>query len=69
MGGHASITSLVIVILTAFFIPIILSKLRIKFLPVVVAEIIAGIIIGKSGFDIVHAGTWLDILSVLGFIF
>ncbi|SFE08045.1 transporter, CPA2 family [Bacillus sp. OV194] len=69
MGGHASISSLVIVILTAFFIPILLNKFKIRFLPVVVAEIIAGIIIGKSGFDIVHAGTWLDILSVLGFIF
>lgn len=69
MGGHASISSLVIVILTAFFIPILLSKFKIKFLPVVVAEIIAGIIIGKSGFDIVHSGTWLEILSVLGFIF
>ncbi|WP_026676082.1 monovalent cation:proton antiporter family protein [Fictibacillus gelatini] len=69
MGGHAQFSSLVIVILTAFFIPILLNKLGLKFLPVVVAEIIAGIIIGKSGFDIVHAGTWLNILSSLGFIF
>jgi monovalent cation:H+ antiporter-2, CPA2 family len=69
MEEHASFTSLVLVILTAFFIPILLSKFRLRVIPVVVAEIIAGIILGKSGFDIVHPDAWLEILSVLGFIF
>lgn len=69
MEEHASFTSLVLVILTAFFIPILLSKFKLRVIPVVVAEIIAGIILGKSGFDIVHPDAWLEILSVLGFIF
>ncbi|KZE63420.1 sodium:proton antiporter [Fictibacillus phosphorivorans] len=69
MEEHASFASLVIVILTAFFVPILLNKFRLKIIPVVVAEIIVGIILGKSGFDIVHSDAWLEILSVLGFIF
>ncbi|MBY6036305.1 monovalent cation:proton antiporter family protein [Fictibacillus nanhaiensis] len=69
MEEHASFTSLVLVILTAFLIPILLNKMRLRVIPVVVAEIIAGIILGKSGFDIVHPDAWLEILSVLGFIF
>ncbi|WNB90586.1 cation:proton antiporter [Bacillus sp. NEB1478] len=69
MEEHASFTSLVLVILTAFVIPILLNKLRLRVIPVVVAEIIAGIILGKSGFDVVHSDAWLEILSVLGFIF
>jgi monovalent cation:H+ antiporter-2, CPA2 family len=69
MEEHASFTSLVLVILTAFLVPIILNKFRLRIIPVVVAEIIAGIILGKSGFDVVHPDAWLEILSVLGFIF
>lgn len=69
MEEHASFTSLVLVILTAFFVPILLNKFRLSVIPVVVAEIIVGIILGKSGFDIVHPDAWLEILSVLGFIF
>lgn len=69
MEEHASFASLVIVILTAFFVPIFLNKFRLRVIPVVVAEIIVGIVLGKSGFDIVHADAWLEILSVLGFIF
>ncbi len=69
MEEHASFTSLVLVILTAFFVPILLNKFRLRVIPVVVAEIIVGIILGKSGFDVVHSDAWLEILSVLGFIF
>ncbi|WP_141432781.1 monovalent cation:proton antiporter family protein [Bacillus sp. 03113] len=69
MEGHASITSLVIVIIIAFLTPIILHRFKLTFMPVVVAEIIMGLIIGKSGFNLVHQGSWLEILSTLGFIF
>lgn len=65
----ASVTSLVIVILAAFLTPIILHRLRLNFMPVVVAEIIVGLIIGKSGFDVVSQDMWLETLSMLGFIF
>ncbi|MFE8700405.1 monovalent cation:proton antiporter family protein [Cytobacillus sp. FJAT-54145] len=65
----ASVASLVIVIIVAFLTPIILHRFKLNFIPVVVAEIIVGLIIGKSGFDIVHEDMWLETLSTLGFIF
>ena len=69
MDHGASLTSLVVVIIAAFLTPIVLHKLKLNIIPVVVAEIIVGFIIGKSGFDIVQPSAWLDILSTLGFIF
>ncbi|MBO1511593.1 monovalent cation:proton antiporter family protein [Metabacillus bambusae] len=65
----ASVTSLVIVILAAFLTPILLHRLKMNFMPVVVAEIIVGLIIGKSGFNAVSQDMWLETLSMLGFIF
>ncbi len=38
-------------------------------IPVVVAEIIVGIIIGNTGLDLVAESSWLETLSTLGFIF
>lgn len=69
MEHGASVTSLVIVIIAAFITPILLHRFKLNFIPVVVAEIIVGLIIGQSGFDIVEHGSWLEILSTLGFIF
>ena len=66
---HASLVSLVVVIIAAFLTPIVLNRLRLKSVPVVVAEMIAGLIIGKSGFDWVEHGPWIEILSSLGLIF
>jgi monovalent cation:H+ antiporter-2, CPA2 family len=66
---HATVISLLIVVMMAFLTPIILHRLKLTFIPVVVAEIIMGLIIGKSGFDIVHEDMWLTTLSTLGFIF
>jgi len=67
---HAhSLTSLVIVILAALLTPILLHRLKLTVIPVVVAEIIVGLIIGHSGFNLVQEGAWLEILSSLGFIF
>ncbi|GAA0498726.1 monovalent cation:proton antiporter family protein [Salinibacillus aidingensis] len=69
MEGHTSVTSLIIVLIAAFITPIILKRLKLNIIPVVVAEIIVGLIIGKSGFDIVEPDPWITILSTLGFIF
>ncbi|TGB05204.1 monovalent cation:proton antiporter family protein [Halobacillus salinus] len=69
MEHGASVTSLVIVILAAFITPILLHRFKLNMIPVVVAEIIVGLIIGQSGFDLVEQGSWLEILSTLGFIF
>ncbi|MFZ7944610.1 monovalent cation:proton antiporter family protein [Neobacillus sp. 19] len=69
MEQHVSVISLLVVVTMAFITPIILHRFKLNFIPVVVAEIIMGLIIGKSGFDIVHQDAWLSTLSSLGFIF
>ncbi|HET7658350.1 MAG TPA: cation:proton antiporter, partial [Bacillales bacterium] len=64
-----SFSSLVVVVIAAFLTPILLNRFRLRFIPVVVGEIIAGLIIGKSGFDWVQQGVWIHTLSTLGFIY
>mgnify|MGYP002720620338 FL=1 len=61
--------SLVIVVVAAFLTPIIVNRLNINFLPVVVAEILMGIVIGHSFLNIVERDSVLNIFSALGFIF
>lgn len=58
-----------IVVAIAFVIPILLHQLRLKLLPVVVAEILAGLIIGESGLNIISNNTWLELLSTFGLIY
>ncbi|WP_040204558.1 monovalent cation:proton antiporter family protein [Neobacillus jeddahensis] len=69
MEQHVSVISLLVVVTMAFLTPIILHRFKLNVIPVVVAEIIMGLIIGKSGFDVVHQDVWLSTLSTLGFIF
>ncbi|MDF2903024.1 MAG: Na+/H+ antiporter-like protein [Bacillus sp. (in: firmicutes)] len=69
MENQASFISLFIVIIFAFLTPIMQHRLKLTIIPVVVAEILIGLIIGKSGFNIVHEDMWLETLSTLGFIF
>lgn len=69
MEHGASVMSLVVVIIVALLTPIILHRLKLNVIPVVVAEIVMGLIIGKSVFDIVEPDMWLETLSTLGFIF
>lgn len=69
MEHGTSVTSLMLVVGLAFFIPIILLRLRLRVVPIVVAEIIVGIIIGKSGFNIVTEDMYLELLSTLGLIY
>jgi monovalent cation:H+ antiporter-2, CPA2 family len=69
MEQHASVISLLVVVSVAFVTPILLHRLKLNYIPVVVAEIIMGLVIGKSGFNVVHEDMWLSTLSTLGFIF
>jgi monovalent cation:H+ antiporter-2, CPA2 family len=69
MAQQASVISLLIVVTIAFLTPIILHRFKLNFIPVVVAEIIMGLMIGKSGLNVVHQDMWLSTLSTLGFIF
>jgi Kef-type K+ transport system membrane component KefB len=68
-GLNSSYTSLLIIILLATFVPLVLKKLNRIAVPSVVGEILAGVIIGKSGLDIVHGGTELDFIYSFGFAF
>lgn len=69
MEHHGSVTSLLIVVLVAFLTPLLMHRFKLNFLPVVVAEIIMGLIIGKSGFNLIEPDMWIETLSTLGFIF
>ncbi|MCL6573877.1 MAG: monovalent cation:proton antiporter family protein [Bacillus sp. (in: Bacteria)] len=69
MDQHVPVISLLIVVTMAFLTPIFLHRLKLAIIPVVVAEIIVGLVIGKSGFNVVHEDMWLSTLSSLGFIF
>lgn len=69
MENHDQLISLVVVVVCAFLTPILLNRMRITFLPVVVAEILMGIIVGKSLLHWVERTEMLNILSTLGFIF
>ncbi|CAM3033207.1 monovalent cation:proton antiporter family protein [Staphylococcus argensis] len=61
--------SLVVVVLAAFLTPILVNRLNLNFIPVVVAEVLMGIIIGHSFLNLVEKDAMLNILSTLGFIF
>ncbi len=64
---ESSFSSLLIVIGLAFVAPLFFS--RSKYIPVVVGEILAGLILGKSGFNIIHPNIELDFMAEIGFAF
>ncbi|QQZ08199.1 monovalent cation:proton antiporter family protein [Heyndrickxia vini] len=66
---EGSLTSVVIVVIAAFLTPLLLHRFKLNVIPVVIGEIIVGLIIGKSGFDLIEKDMWLQTLSTLGFIF
>jgi trk system potassium uptake protein TrkA len=65
--SEISFVPLLIVIVLAFFVPVLLSRFRGLGIPIVVGEIIAGIIVGQSGLGLVEEGPVLGVLSALGF--
>ncbi len=70
MEETISFLPLLIVIFLAFLVPITLSRFKKLRLPIVVGEIIVGIIVGRSGFGWVqHHELVLDLLAELGFVF
>ena len=70
MEETLSFLPLLTVLFLAFLVPIALSRFRKLRLPIVVGEIIAGIIVGRSGFGWVqHHEVVLDLLAELGFVF
>jgi len=70
MEAEVSFYPLLLVISLAFLVPIVLSRFKKLTLPIVVGEIIAGIIVGRSGFGWVgHEDEILTLLSEFGFVF
>lgn len=67
MHHDYSFLPLLIVIALAAGVPLLLGRFRRLRLPVVVGEILAGLIVGKSGLGWVTEDPWLAFLSTLGF--
>ncbi len=68
MNAHNfSFVPLLIVVLLAFIVPVLLGRFRKLGIPVVVGEILAGMLLGKSGFNLIREDHVLSILSILGF--
>ena len=67
MEESHSFVPLLIVVVLAFVVPLLLSRFKRLSIPVVVGEILAGVIIGDSGLGLVGHDPILEILSLLGF--
>lgn len=58
--------SLVLVALLAFVVPLLTARVRALPLPVVVGEILAGILVGRSGLNLVRPDPLLEFMSAFG---
>ena len=67
MEESLSFAPLLIVALLAFLVPLALSRFKRLRIPVVVGEILVGIVIGDSGLQLVGHDPILEILALLGF--
>ncbi|WP_367341742.1 cation:proton antiporter [Limosilactobacillus sp.] len=60
--------SIFIVMLAALLVPLMMAHFQVSNMPTAIAEILIGIVIGQSGFNIVHMNSTLNLLSSLGVI-
>ncbi len=67
MAEEISFIPLLVVIGLAFLVPLMLSRVKGLVIPIVVGEIIAGMVIGKSGLRLVEDNFLLEVLAILGF--
>lgn len=66
----SSFVPLLLVLLLALVVPLLISRFKRLSLPIVVGEILAGVVVGRSGFGWVTNGDeMLTLLSELGFVF
>ena len=70
MNEAHSFAPLLIVVMLAFLVPLLLSTVRGRLaVPIVVGEIVAGMIVGRSGFGwVVPENGALELLKELGFV-
>jgi Kef-type K+ transport system membrane component KefB/Trk K+ transport system NAD-binding subunit len=64
MDPHIEFLPLLLLLFLAFLVPPLLSRFR--WLPVVVGEIVVGMIVGRSGFDLVRPDATLEFLAEIG---
>ena len=70
MGNHNAFQSLLLLTALAAIVPILVRQVRrVVPLPIVVGEIIAGIIVGQSGLNLIQESPVLEFLAEFGFIF
>ncbi len=67
MQQEFSFVSLLIITGLAVTVPILASQFKRFNIPIIVGEIIAGIIVGKSGFNIIESSVPLEFLTLFGF--
>ncbi len=65
--SEISFIPLLIVVALGFLVPVALSPVRRFGIPVIVGEIVAGIVVGQSGLGLVETGRVLEVLSAFGF--
>jgi Kef-type K+ transport system membrane component KefB/Trk K+ transport system NAD-binding subunit len=61
-----SLSSLVIVTTLALLVPLVVSRIKMFRVPIVVGEIIVGVIVGKSGLNLIAQSQWLQFLEFFG---
>lgn len=66
---HSEYLPLLLITALAVIVPVLASRMRIVRLPIVVGEILAGILIGRSGLNIVEPSPTLSFLAGFGFTF
>ena len=69
MHTEHSFLPLLLIAALAFAVPIVVARLRWFQAPAVVLEIICGIAVGRSGFDLVEHNEVLGFLSLFGFVY
>ncbi len=67
MHHEISFQPLLLVIILALLVPLLISQLRRVRIPIVVGELIVGIIIGHSGLNLVPDDPWINFLALFGF--
>jgi Kef-type K+ transport system membrane component KefB/Trk K+ transport system NAD-binding subunit len=69
VSEQSPLLSLLLITTLAALVPLLSSRLRGWRIPVVIGEILAGMIIGTSGFNLVAPSPVLDFLAEFGFVF
>lgn len=69
MSHDFSFVPLLLVTLLAVAVPVLVSRMRSLRLPIVVGEILAGMVLGKSGLNLLDSAPTLTFLADFGFVF